>query len=165
MTRDEVLERLDRMASFWAASDVREGVKNGPYATALRAAAEIIRDGGWRSLHHGLDRDTGLTCGMWEQLPNGKHRWYVCPQQMCPGFAIQRGYTHYLPEPAPPAQIQSVVAAMRCLTQAERYVIERYFWGDMLLKGIGRGVGKSQNWAWHKLHDELEKFLYTELLG
>lgn len=55
------------------------------------------------------------------------------------------------------AQIQSVVAAMRCLTQAERYVIERYFWGDMLLGEIGRSAGKSQNWAWHKLHDGLEK--------
>ena len=107
MTRDEVLERLDRMASFWAESDVREGVKNGPYATALRAAAEIIRDGGWRSLHHGLDRDTALTCGKWEELPNGKHRWYCYQQKITPGYAMALGLTHYLPEPAPPAREES----------------------------------------------------------
>lgn len=68
------------------------------------AVAAVLAEVGWQSLHHGLDRDTGLTCGMWEELPNGKHRWYVNPQQMCPGFAIQRGYTHYLPEPEPPAR-------------------------------------------------------------
>lgn len=55
------------------------------------------------------------------------------------------------------AQLRSAVEAMRCLTKAERYVIERYFWDDMLLGEIGRSAGKSQNWAWHKLHDGLEK--------
>ena len=100
MTRDEVLERLD-----FAATET-EGLVFVS-AELLRAAAELVRAGGWAKLHDGLDRDTGLTCGMWEELPNGKHRWYVSPQQMCPGFAMRRGYTHYLPEPEPPAREES----------------------------------------------------------
>jgi len=55
------------------------------------------------------------------------------------------------------AQLRAAVDAMRCLTKAERYVIQRYFWGEMLLSEIGRSAGKSANWAWHKLHDGLEK--------
>ena len=111
MTRDEVLKYLTNLADeYTSALEAIEGSGSKlvdiyvDRAKALRAAAEIIRESGWQSLHHGLDSDTGLTCGMWEKLPNGKHRWYVSPQQMTPAFAIRRGFTHYLPEPAPPAR-------------------------------------------------------------
>ena len=112
MDRNEVLAALSRAevdyVEVQAESQTVWGFQDAEWkATALRAAAEIIRDGGWRSLHHGLDRDTALTCGKWEELPNGKHRWYCYQQKITPGYAMALGLTHYLPEPAPPAREES----------------------------------------------------------
>ena len=106
MDRNEVLERLDRMASFWAESDVREGVKNGPYATALRAAAEIIRESGWRPIAEAPDIIPPGRLGGW-----GTEKWYeVVTQYPIPKLnASTLGYTHYCPldKPEPPAREDS----------------------------------------------------------
>lgn len=112
MDRNEVLERLDDQIEravaakkHMAKAKILDGVAIATdMGTVLRAAAELIRAGGWRSLHHGLDRDTALTCGKWEELPNGKHRWYCYQQKITPGYAMALGLTHYLPEPEPPAR-------------------------------------------------------------
>lgn len=100
MDRNEVLERLDRMASFWAESDVREGVKNGPYATALRAAAELIRAGGWRPIAEAPPKLNWALCGRW----NGPI-WEEVESH--PKQCAELGWTHYFVVPAPPAREES----------------------------------------------------------
>lgn len=97
MTRDEVLERLDRMASFWAESDAREGVKNGPYATALRAAAEIIRASWWRPIAEFTDENEYLTGGRWDD-----GRWYEYSGKLY--WLLAHRCTHARVSPAPPAR-------------------------------------------------------------
>lgn len=97
MDRDEVLERLDRMASFWAEADMREGLGRGPYTMALRAAAELIRQSGWRPIAKAPEDGQWLFVGK-----RALKEWYSATMRK--SWAIANGYTHYLPEPEPPAR-------------------------------------------------------------
>ncbi len=94
MTRDEVLERLEekiQSAKFFQIEVVD--------IQFLRAAAELIRAGGWRPIAEFTDGSEYLTCGAWV---NGQ--WNVARVMLSKPRAIALGYTHYLPEPEPPAR-------------------------------------------------------------
>jgi len=89
MTRDEVLSQLDSVANSAFAGSVVS-------ADVCRAAAEIIRESGWRPIAEAPE-DAGYF---------GKRTgrvWIRCYLHM-KELAVQLGYTHYLPEPAPPAR-------------------------------------------------------------
>lgn len=93
MDRNEVLERLDKSLAVddkWACI-----VSND----TLRAAAELIRQSGWRPIAEFADDDEYMTCGAWV---NGQ--WNVTRVMLSKPRAIALGYTHYIPEPEPPAQ-------------------------------------------------------------
>ena len=92
MARDEVLERLDQSLAIgnnWACvvgSDI------------LRAAAEIIRESDWRPIAEAPSDRTLILVGRWHRGAwQWKETWFA-------GQAAEDGYTHYLPEPAPPAR-------------------------------------------------------------
>lgn len=90
MTRNEVLEWLD--ADIQAAKFRMELVEIG----LLRAAAELIRAAGWRPIAE-APSSKSLLVGGWE----GDY-WDT---DMIPKHtALDCGYTHYLPEPEPPAR-------------------------------------------------------------
>lgn len=92
MTRDEVLERLDAA-----------GADRGPieyelvHVSLLRAAAEIIRAGGWRPIAEAPEKKQ-LLVGAWVD------EYWDTSLVYEKKVAIYEGYTHYLPEPAPPAR-------------------------------------------------------------
>lgn len=98
MDRNEVLRWLDRMWQHWYQSDERDGITDGPYTTALRAAAELIRAGGWRPIAEAPKGQALVLVGRWHRGEwNWKITWFA-------GQAAEDGYTHYLPEPEPPAR-------------------------------------------------------------
>lgn len=104
MNRDEVLERLDRMEAETNRQMVlMEGSGQWAIAASHRVdaevfstAAELIRAGGWRPIEEAPE-------GEW--LFVGKHTltgWFTFSSNKA--GAISNGYTHYLPEPEPPAR-------------------------------------------------------------
>lgn len=92
MTRDEVLERLD-----FAATGTEGLVFEN--ADLLRVAAELIRAGGWRPIAEAPE-GRPVTCG--KHTPRGGD-WLVY-RFFSAAHAAKEGYTHYLPEPEPPAR-------------------------------------------------------------
>jgi len=96
MTRDEVLSQLDSVANSAFAGSVVS-------ADVCRAAAEIIRAGGWRPIAEALSVIPPGRLGWW-----GTEKWYeVVTQYPIPKLnASTLGYTHYCPldKPAPPAR-------------------------------------------------------------
>lgn len=116
MTRDEVLDKIDRMADEANIDLARvESVGHWPLAVekrkqeqALRAAAELIRQGGWRPIAEAPEWQS-LIVGVWGERVGAdgasvSHEWFVEAFQMKKHEAIREGYTHYLPEPEPPAR-------------------------------------------------------------
>lgn len=105
MTRDEVLAAVN-----WAAELFYEiavdytgdptGSKWMTRATALRAAAEIIRESGWRPIAECGDAYLKHV-GKWSGN-TWKEDWNVWPE-----WAKANGYTHFFTEPAPPAREDS----------------------------------------------------------
>lgn len=104
MTRDEVLAALSRAEvdyvkvqveskTVWAFGDAEWKAK------ALRAAAELIRAGGWRSISEAPEEGE-LSFGAWEC---GRWVGYRLTKRIAMAF----GCTHYLPEPEPPAREDS----------------------------------------------------------
>lgn len=103
MTRDEVLNLLGQ-----ATKDYEELAVECPHqwgysqatkkALALRAAAELIRAGGWRPITE-APGGKFLVVAVYET----NNRWYRY-FGIEKGDAIANGYTHYLPEPEPPAR-------------------------------------------------------------
>lgn len=93
MTRDEVLERLD------AAGEPRGPIEYEMVRKELlRAAAELIRAGGWRPIAEAPKGQILVLVGRW-------HRgWWQWKETWFAGQAMEDGYTHYLPEPEPPAR-------------------------------------------------------------
>ena len=105
MTRDEVLKYLTNLADeYTSALEAIEGSGSKlvdiyeERATAFRAAAEIIRKSGWRPIAEAPER-VGLFLGAYGEM--GTWCSYGPAQK---DFAIRCGYTHYFPEPAPPAR-------------------------------------------------------------
>lgn len=104
MTRDEVLKRLDRMAdkanmesmSSWGLSQPTMAAEKRKQAELLRAAAELIRAGGWRPI---ADAPEGK-----ELLVGGWVDDYWDTDIIWKHTALDYEYTHYLPEPEPPAR-------------------------------------------------------------
>lgn len=107
MTRDEVLAALSRAEvdyvkvqveskTVWAFGDADWKAK------ALRAAAELIRAGGWRPIAEAPE-GRQVVCG--KHLPRGGD-WLVY-RFFSTAHAAKEGYTHYLPEPEPPAREDS----------------------------------------------------------
>lgn len=103
MTRDEVLAALSRAEvdyvkvqveskTVWEFGDAEWKAK------ALRAAAEIIRESGWRPIAAAPSDRTLILVGRWH---HGKWQW---KETWFASKAAEDGYTHYLPEPAPPAR-------------------------------------------------------------
>lgn len=98
MDRNEVLERLDAA-----------GADRGPieyelvHVSLLRAAAEIIRQSGWRPIAEAADIIPPGRLGWW-----GAEKWHeVVTQYPIPKLnASTLGYTYYFPldKPAPPAR-------------------------------------------------------------
>jgi hypothetical protein len=102
MTRDEVLAALSRAEVDYV--KVKVGSKavvdysDAKWkAKALRAAAELIRAGGWRPIAE-APGGKFLVVAVYE--PNNRWYRYFGIEK---GDAIANGYTHYLPEPEPPA--------------------------------------------------------------
>lgn len=93
MDRDEVLERLEA-----AASDRGPIEYELVHVDLLRAAAEIIRESGWRPIAEAPE-GVGLFLGAYGEM--GTWCSYGPAKK---DFAIRCGYTHYLPEPALPAR-------------------------------------------------------------
>lgn len=93
--RNEVLERLD--ADIQAAKFRMELVEIG----LLRAAAELIRAGGWRPIAEAPEKTT-LRVGMYI---NGV--WFSPVCEYDKSIAIRHEYTHFLLLPAPPARKDS----------------------------------------------------------
>ena len=101
MDRNEVLERLDEFAAYYE-GEIREcksdwlKISYHQRSSALRAAAELIRQGGWRPISEAPEN---------QWLFVGKRalkEWYSATMRK--KWAIAHGYTHYLPEPEPPAR-------------------------------------------------------------
>lgn len=103
MTRDEVLAALRRAEvdyvkvqveskTEWEFSDAEWKAK------ALRTAAELLRAADWRPIAEApRERILGLV-GRWHRNKwQWKETWFA-------GQAAEDGYTHYLPEPGPPAR-------------------------------------------------------------
>lgn len=102
MTRDEVLAALSRAEvdyvkvqveskTVWEFGDAEWKSK------ALRAAAEIIRESGWRPIAEAPEKKQ-LLVGAWVD------EYWDTSLVYEKKVAIYEGYTHYLPEPAPPAR-------------------------------------------------------------
>lgn len=91
MTRDEVLERLDQSLAIgnnWACvvgSDI------------LRAAAEIIRESGWRPIEEFTDENEYLQGGRWDHGD-----WYEYSGKLY--WLLGNRCTHARVSPAPPAR-------------------------------------------------------------
>lgn len=99
MDRNEVLERLLWMER-WYESEANKGV-HAPFATALRAAAELIRQGGWQPIAE-VDAGEVIYAGKW----NDRDEWQEC-WPIVADVAVSFGYTHHWPQmkkPEPPAQ-------------------------------------------------------------
>ena len=105
MTRDEVLAALSRAEvdyvkvqveskTVWAFGDAEWKAK------ALRAAAELIRAGGWRPI---AEAPRGVVVLVGRYVGDDWHQIHEMP-----GIATERGFTHYLPcwrdSPTPPAR-------------------------------------------------------------
>lgn len=102
MDRNEVLERLLWMER-WYESETNKGV-HAPFATALRAAAELIRQGGWRPIAE-VDAGEVIYAGKW----NDRDEWQEC-WPIVADVAVSFGYTHHWPQmkkPEPPARKDS----------------------------------------------------------
>lgn len=103
MDRDKVLEWLD------AAGEPRGPIEYEMVRKELlRAAAELIRQGGWRPIAEAPEWQS-LIVGVWGERVGAdgasvSHEWFVEAFQMKKHEAIREGYTHYLPEPDPPAR-------------------------------------------------------------
>lgn len=91
MARNEVLERLDA-----AGSDRGPIEYELVHVDLLRAAAELIRAGGWSEIHE-APRDKTMLFGMHDH-----GRWMKLYVEK--SVAVDLGCTHYLPEPEPPAR-------------------------------------------------------------
>ena len=103
MKRDEVLAALSRAEvdyakvqveskTVWAFGDAKWKAK------ALRAAAELIRAGGWRPIAEAPEvKELRVDCYC-------RDRWFRPWYGVDKAYAIAHGYTHYLPEPEPPAR-------------------------------------------------------------
>lgn len=111
MTRDEVLAALSRAEvdyvkvqveskTVWEFGDAEWKAK------AIRAAAEIIRESGWRPIAEAPSVIPPGRLGWW-----GTEKWYeVVTQYPIPKLnASTLGYTHYCPldKPEPPAREDS----------------------------------------------------------
>lgn len=97
MGRNEVLERLD------AAGEPRGPIEYEMVRKdLLRASAEFIRAGGWRPIAEAPE-GRPVTCG--KHTPRGGD-WLVY-RFFSAAHAAKEGYTHYLPEPEPPAREDS----------------------------------------------------------
>ncbi len=102
MTRDEVLERLDEFAACYE-GEIREcksdwlKISYHQRSLALRAAAELIRQGGWRPIAECGDAYLKHV-GKWSG-DTWKEDWNVWPE-----WAKANGYTHFFTEPEPPAR-------------------------------------------------------------
>jgi hypothetical protein len=92
MDRNEVLERLDA-----AASDRGPIVYELVHVELLRAAAELIRAGGWRPIAEAPPKLNWALCGRW----NGQIWEEV---ESSPKECAELGWTHYFVVPAPPAR-------------------------------------------------------------
>lgn len=113
MTRDEVLELLDLFGDdARRASDrcsdlfLKSGIDRR--YRMFRAAAEIVRESGWRPIAEAPEWQS-LIVGVWGERVGAdgafvSHEWFVEAFQMKKHEAIREGYTHYLAEPAPPAR-------------------------------------------------------------
>lgn len=99
MTRNEVLERLDA-----AGSDRGPIVYELVHVGLLRAAAELIRAGGWRPIAEAPEGGVALWVGSWEKMADGSEVFISWDEQQFKRDAIVIGYTHYLPKPDPPAR-------------------------------------------------------------
>lgn len=102
MTRDEVLERLDQSLAIGNNWNCVVG------SDILRAAAEIIRESGWRPIAEAPEWQS-LIVGVWGERVGAdgatvSQEWFIESFQMKKDEAIREGYTHYLPEPEPPAR-------------------------------------------------------------
>jgi len=94
MDRSEVLERLDA-----AASDRGPIEYELVHVDLLRAAAELIRQSGWRPISEAPEGRPAV-CG--KHLPRGGD--WMAYRFFSAAHAAKEGYTHYLPEPEPPAR-------------------------------------------------------------
>lgn len=94
MTRDEVLSQLDSVANSAFAGSVVS-------ADVCRAAAEIIRESGWRPIAE-APGDEWATYGKWvlRRVAFVWEEFHTTNKQL----AIDSGFTHYLSKPAPPAR-------------------------------------------------------------
>lgn len=107
MDRSEVLKAVEIAAEEASAAAVglkctgqgRAFTWYSKQADLLRAAAELIRAGGWRPISEFADDDEYMTFGAWV---NGQ--WNATRVMLSKPRAIALGYTHYLPEPEPPAR-------------------------------------------------------------
>ena len=106
MTRDEVLDAVEIAACEHDAHAVGLRLVDKVLAAKwhecesekLRAAAEIIRESGWRPIAEAPavgELRVGCYC---------RDRWFRPWYGVDKQYAIAHGYTHYLPEPAPPAR-------------------------------------------------------------
>lgn len=114
MTRDEVLKAIEIAAEEASAAAVglkctgqgRAATWYSQQADLLRAAAEIIRESGWRPIAEAPDIIPPGRLGWW-----GAEKWYeVVTQYPIPKLnASTLGYTHYCPldKPEPPAREES----------------------------------------------------------
>lgn len=103
MTRNEVLERLDA-----AGSDRGPIVYELVHVGLLRAAAELIRAGGWRPIADAPEGQSLIVGGYWlngnADEATRPYVWIRESFQMEKDEAIEEHFTHYLPEPEPPAR-------------------------------------------------------------
>lgn len=102
MDRNEVLAALSRAevnyVEVQAESQTVWGFQDAEWkATALRAAAELIRAGGWRPIAEAPPKLNWALCGRW----NGPI-WEVVESH--PKQCAELGWTHYFVVPAPPAR-------------------------------------------------------------
>lgn len=91
MDRDEVLERLDESLAVGNRWSCVVG------SDTLRAAAELIRQSGWRPIAECGDAYLKHV-GKWSG-DTWKEDWNVWPE-----WAKANGYTHFFTEPEPPAR-------------------------------------------------------------
>jgi hypothetical protein len=111
MDRDEVLDAVELAACEHDAHAVGLRLVDKVLAAKwhecesekLRAAAELIRQGGWRPIAEAPE-DRLLWCGCWEWMANETWQFINRPIGLLKEEAIRVGYTHYLPEPEPPAR-------------------------------------------------------------
>lgn len=103
MDRNEVLERLERLAKYEEAKTCggllspEMAAKASKYRDVFRAAAEIIRESGWRPISEAPEKKQ-LVVGGWVD------EYWDTSLVYEKEVGIYCGYTHYLPEPEPPAR-------------------------------------------------------------